>query len=127
MIADQKLKLRLLNLSCYETEETGYDDVFLTLNSVKIWPKQKKQQSVPVGSTPLNVEIEDLTPGTNLEIEIWDYDLLSENDKMGYFRFYIDEPGGPYTTDMVADQEEAKIAKYNIEWEIDFNNPEYGS
>ncbi len=120
----QKLKLRLLNLNCYETEETGYDDVYLTLNGKKIWPRKKRQQSVPIGTTSLNVEVNDIAPGTKLIIEIWDYDLLSENDKMGYVELYIDEPGGPYTTDMVADLVEAKVAKYNIEWEIDFSNPE---
>jgi hypothetical protein len=124
MTSLQKLKLRLINLNCYATEESGYDDVFLMLNGEQIWPVRKRQQSVPIGSTPLNVEIADLDPETTLDIEIWDYDMFSDNDKMGVVRVYIDKPGGPYTTDMNPDAEEARVAKYNIEWEIDFNDPE---
>ncbi|HLF32949.1 MAG TPA: hypothetical protein VI583_01850 [Cyclobacteriaceae bacterium] len=124
MVDNQKLKLRLLNLNCYATEESGYDDVYLMLNGKKIWPRKKRQRSVPIGTTPLNVEIDDLVPGTKLEIEIWDYDVISEDDNMGYIPFFIDKPGGPYTTDMVADPEEAKTARYNIEWEIDYSNPD---
>ena len=122
MVNLKKLKVRLLNLNCYATEESGYDDVFLMLNGKKIWPVKKRQQGVGIGATPLNVEIEDLDPGTKLDLEIWDYDVISANDLMGHVPIYVDEPGGPYTTDMIPDPVEAKLAKYMVEWEIDFND-----
>jgi hypothetical protein len=124
MVSLQKLKLRLLTLNCYATEETGYDDVYLMLNNEKIWPKKKRQLPVHIGNTALNVEISDIESGTALDIEIWDYDVISKNDLMGHVPFYIDKPGGPFSTDMIPDPVEAKVAKYTIEWEIDYNDPE---
>lgn len=124
MVNLRKLKVRLLNLNCYATEESGYDDVFLMLNGEKIWPKKKRQQGVGIGTTALNVDIEDLDPDTKLDLEIWDYDVISANDLMGHVPIYVDAPGGPYTTDMIPDPEEAKLAKYMVEWEIDFNDPD---
>ena len=123
MTVPGKLKLRLLNLNCYATEEHGFDDVFLMMDHKKIWPVDKRQSPVRVGTTVLNVEIPDLDPGSKLDIEVWDYDVISQNDLMGHVPLFIDSPGGPYTTDMIPDPEEAKIARYNIEWEIDFNDP----
>ena len=124
MVSLQKLKLRLLTLNCYATEETGYDDVYLMLNNEKIWPKKRRQLPVHIGNTALNVEISDIESGTALDIEIWDYDVISKNDLMGHVPFYIDKPGGPFSTDMIPDPVEAKVAKYTIEWEIDYNDPE---
>ena len=55
------------------------------------------------------------------EIEIWDYDFISPNDLLGVVKVYIDEPGGPYSTDMVPNKKETKRARYTLEWEIDFD------
>ncbi len=116
--------VRLISLNCYATEESGYDDVYLMLNGEKIWPEHKRQLPVRIGTTELNIDLNNLEPNSKLDIEIWDYDVISANDLMGHFPIYVDEPGGPYTTDMIPDPVEAKVAKYNIEWEIDFNDPE---
>jgi len=124
MISNKNLKVTLVSLNCYETEETGYDDVFLMLDGKKIWPQNKKQHPVKIGTTSINVDLEDIKPGSNLDIEIWDYDVISANDLMGHIPLFVDEPGGPYLTDMIPDPEEAKLAKYTLEWEIDFNEPE---
>ena len=124
MLSIHKLKLRLLNLNCYATEEPGFDDVYLVIGKAKIWPEHKRQLPVRIGITPLNVEIQDIEPDSSLDIEIWDYDVISNNDLMGHVPIFIDKPGGPYSTDMIPDPVEAKKAKYTIEWEIDFNDPE---
>ncbi len=124
MIGNKKLKVRLINLNCYATEESGYDDVYLMMNGRKIWPEHKRQLPVRIGTTELNIDINDLEPDSKLDIEIWDYDVISANDLMGHVPIYVDKPGGPYSTDMIPDPVEAKIAKYTIEWEIDFNDPD---
>jgi hypothetical protein len=67
------------------------------------------------------VEIRKIDPGTNMVIEIWDYDYISRNDLLGTVTVYIDEPGGSYSTDMVPNEKETKRAKYILEWEIDFD------
>ncbi len=124
MVSLKKLKVRLINLNCYATEEPGYDDVYLMLNGKKIWPQKKRQRPVRIGSTELNIDIEDIDPGTKLDIEIWDYDVISANDLMGHVFIFVDQPGGPYSTDMIPDPVEAKVAKYTLEWEIDFKDPD---
>ena len=102
------------------TEEVGFDEVFLVFQGKKIWPEDHLYKSVKKGHTEVNVEIRDLNPNTQLEIEIWDFDYLSANDLLGKFSMFIDEPGGPYTTDLMQNVTETGKAKYSITWEIDF-------
>ena len=77
---------------------------------------QKKYKNVPVGATELDVIIEGIAPHEPVEIEIWDYDFLTPNDRLGKCRMIIDAQGGPFRTDLnpenVGDQ-----AKYTLEWE----------
>ena len=121
MNSEKKLLCRLNYLNCIITDESGYDDVFLVANGKKVWPKTKRQKSVPPGITTLDVEIKGIEPGTNLEIEVWDYDFISRNDLLGIIKVYIDKPGGPYNTDMIPNEKETKRARYVLEWEIDFD------
>ena len=108
MTSERKLLCRLNFLNCIINDEKGFDDVFLKVNGKKIWPKKKKQQSVPPGPTSLDVEIHGIEPETHMEIEIWDYDFISRNDLLGSVKVYIDEPGGPYITDMIPNEKETK-------------------
>lgn len=121
MESERKLLCRLIFLNCIITDESGYDDVFIKINGKKIWPKKRKQKSVPPGPTSLDTEIRGIGPGTNFEIEIWDYDFISRNDLLGIVKVLIDEPGGPYITDMIPNEKETKKARYSLEWEIDFD------
>ena len=121
MTSESKLLCRLIFLDCIITDELGYDDVFLKVNGKKIWPKKKKQKSVPPGPTSLDVELCGIESGTHMEIEIWDWDFISPNDLLGTVKLYIDEPGGPYSTDMIPNERETKKARYTLEWEIDFD------
>ena len=116
------LLVKILFLNCFITDEIGFDDIFLMLNNEKIWPPDKRQQSVKPGRTSIDLEILNLQKGTRLNIEIWDYDIISSNDKLGIFPIHIDEPGGPFVTDMIANSNETDKAKYSIEWEIDFQD-----
>lgn len=107
-------------LNCFITDEFGFDDIYLAINNEKIWPITKRQQSVKPGRMAVDVEIKELHSGSKLNIEIWDFDLISSNDQLGVFPILIDEPGGPFVTDMVVNSNETDKAKYSIEWEIDF-------
>ena len=118
MDSEQKLLCRLIYLNCIITDETGFDDVFLKVNGKKVWPKRKKQKSVHPGITTLDVEIREIDPGTNMVIEIWDYDFISRNDLLGTVTAFIDEPGGPFTTDMVPNEKETKRARYILNPEV---------
>ena len=105
----------LLQLHCYLSDEPDGDEVFLKHKGKRIWPN-KKYKNVPVGATELDVTIEGIAPQEPVEIEIWDYDFLTPNDRLGKCRMIIDAQGGPFRTDLnpenVGDQ-----AKYTLEWE----------
>jgi hypothetical protein len=98
----------------------GFDDVFLVLKGEKIWPKNKRHHPIRPGQTIVNVEIKGFDINTALEIEVWDFDYISRNDLLGKVPVFLDEPGGPFTTDMIQNQMETLKAKYSIEWEIDY-------
>ena len=111
--------LLLSRLHCYFVEEHEYDDVFLKFNGKKIWPKDKKQQPIMMDTTTeLCVEIPGLDRNQEVIIELWDWDFLSPNDKLGTFSLKIEADSGPFSTDMVQNLRETKKAKYTLDWEV---------
>lgn len=116
MAAVLTYKLRLIRLNCYRSDEKYGDEVFLKMNDEKIWPMGEKYKEIDEGTVELNLEIQAVMPDTLVAIELWDYDLLTPNDKLGEFSMLINERGGPFTTDLkVTPGEEAK---YSLEWEV---------
>ncbi len=118
-ISDKTFTLFLHRLHCYLAEENDYDDVFLKFEGKKIWPKDKKQQPIMMDtSTDLDIELKDIKKGQHIVIELWDWDLLSPNDKLGTFTMIIEGETGQFSTDMVKNLKETKKAKYTLDWEI---------
>lgn len=107
-------------MNCFVTDELGFDEVYLVWQGVKIWPENHLYKSVNKGRTNVNVTIRNLKPNTRVNLEVWDYDYLSPNDQLGTFPLYIDEPGGPYTTDIEPKAKNTAKAKYSLVWEIDY-------
>ena len=120
MTSVRKLFIKIRYLKCFVTDEMGFDEVFLLLNGKKIWPKNHTYKAVKPGRTNINVEIKNLDPNIHFDLEIWDFDYISSNDLLGRVPILIDEPGGPYTTDMIPNSLETEKAKYSIVWEIDY-------
>lgn len=118
-IPKNSFTLLLSELHCYFVEESKYDDVYLKYNGKKIWPKDKRQQPIMMDTTTqLAVEINEVTTGQEVVIELWDWDFLSPNDKLGTFTLIIEEDSGSYSTDMVQNKKETTKAKYTLEWEV---------
>ncbi len=119
MDIDQKTyTLTLARLHCYFVEEHQFDDVYLKFNGKKIWPTGKKQQPIMMDTTTdLNIEIEGLVKNQKIVIELWDWDLISPNDKLGTFTMEIGGEPGLFHTDMAQNKRETKKAKYTIDWE----------
>jgi hypothetical protein len=114
----RNIVVRLLRLHCYFVEETFYDDVYLKWNGKKVWPKKKRQQPISMDTiTELNVELMDIEEGKEVVVELWDWDLLSPNDKLGTFQMPIGGEKGTFFTDMTRNTKETKKAKYTLEWE----------
>ena len=116
----KSLTIRLLRLHCYFVEESGYDDVYLKYEGKKIWPVDKKQQSIMMDTTTdLMIELGDIFQDQEVIIELWDWDLLSPNDKLGTFTMRIGEEIGVFSTDMERNLKETKKAKYTLDWELE--------
>lgn len=110
--------LILKRLYCYFVEERGHDDVYLVHNGEKIWPVDKRQQPIAMDTvTELDVSINGLLDQQIVQIELWDWDLLSSDDLLGVFSMQI-SLGGPYSTDMEINVQETEKAKYTLEWEV---------
>ena len=120
MASDRKLFINILFLKCFITDEIGFDDIYLALNGEKIWPRRQSFKPVKPGDTKIDAEIKGLDSNMLLDLEIWDFDYISSNDLLGKVHLLIDEPGGPFTTDMVPNSLETDKAKYSIVWEIDY-------
>ena len=111
--------LILSRLHCYFVEESEYDDVYLKFNGKKIWPENKKQQPIMIDTTTeLDIEIKDISINEEVVIELWDWDLLSLNDKLGTFTMVIEGNQGPFSTDMTQNKRETTKAKYTLDWEV---------
>ena len=118
-IKNKTFSILLHRLHCYMVEEHEYDDVFIKFRGKKIWPQDKKQQPVMIDTTtPLDVELKDIKKGEKVVIELWDWDLLSPNDKLGTFTMLIEGEQGEFSTDMSQNPKETKKAKYTIDWEL---------
>lgn len=110
------LKCTLLKLHCYMSDESDSDEVFLKHNKEKIWPADSKYIEMSGAEEAVNVDMTEVDEGTALEIELWDYDTWSPNDKLGSFKMIVDGRGGPFISDLI--REKGSGAKYSIEWEV---------
>jgi hypothetical protein len=111
--------VRLSRLHCYFVEENQYDDVFLKYKGKKIWPKDKKQQPVMMDTTTdLDIEISGIARNETVKIDLWDWDLLSPNDKLGSFHLVVEGDFGSFSTDMIQNLKETKKAKYTLDWGV---------
>jgi hypothetical protein len=64
-------------------------------------------------TTALEVEIDGIEENQDVVIEVWDWDLLSPNDKLGTFTLPIESD-----IDMVQNLKETNKAKYSLDWEL---------
>lgn len=107
-------KLRLLNLKCYLSDEADGDEVYLKSNGHKIWPVAEKYIVPKEESISVNLEL-NIQKGDSMDIEIWDYDLLSANDHLGSLTIHA-EAHGHYVNDFV--KRGVDQSKYGLEWEL---------
>ncbi len=110
------IKIRINTIQCLTPDEIDKDEMFLKKDGHKIWPKEKLYHRVDIGDLKevgltLNVE-----EGWN-EIEVWDFDFVSPNDRLGVFKFMVDNTPGKYTTSMTL-LEKNSTAIYKLYWEI---------
>ncbi|MBC6399674.1 MAG: hypothetical protein GDA51_11725 [Ekhidna sp.] len=109
-------KIRINSVQCITPDEADKDEVYLKKDGHKIWPPGELYRRLDTGDmekVSLDLEIE---KGWN-EIEIWDFDFISPNDKLGVFKFRVDESPGKHSTTMTL-LEKNSTANYVLYWEI---------
>ena len=98
------------------SDESDADEVFLKHNKEKVWPTDSKYHEMSGGEESINLDLSEVEEGTAVEIQLWDYDTWTPNDKLGVFRMVVDGRGGPFTSDLI--REKGSGAKYSLEWEV---------
>lgn len=98
-------------------EEGDGDEVYIKYKGKRIWPTVNKYETMNDGDVKeVNVEVADIAKDATVEIELWDYDILTENDRLGVFKMLINERGGTFITDLMDMPSDG--AKYSLEWEV---------
>ena len=108
--------LKLSNLHCHVSDESDLDEIYLKVKDERIWPPKEKYQRVNLGETSLDLSLDNVSKGDILEIELWDYDTLSRDDKLGSFSLHLDQLGSGFRTDLK--RVSGTKASYSIDWEF---------
>ena len=112
-------KLQLIQLQAhFQTEQNG-DEIFLKMQGKKIWPLKKSFFACLKEATQIQLNIEkqvEVKPNHKVSIELWEHDFLFFKKKLGEFSLLIDQPGGPFITDLQLKSKE--FARYSLMWEV---------
>lgn len=113
----KKRYLRLDSIIAYMQSEDDGDEIFIKYKDEKVAPTDARfvrmKHHEPV---PLNAEIE-LPDGDQwVELELWDYDLLSPNDSLGTFKFLVDEVAENFSSELV--RQDGAEARYVLGWSV---------
>lgn len=109
-------KIRLNRVHCTLPDEIDKDEMYLKFKGKKIWPIESTYYRVDTGDIAIINLTLDLEEGW-AEIELWDFDYLSNNDFLGTFGFKVDDTPGDYSNSMNL-VEKNSTASYILDWEI---------
>lgn len=112
----KKRFLRLDSIIAYMQTETDGDEIFIKYNGEKIAPQEAKFLKLTKEPASLDVEIALEKDEQWVELELWDYDRLSPNDRLGKFRFLVDEVSEGFTAELAPDKDE--VARYVLNWSV---------
>ena len=108
--------IQLKTLICINPDETDKDEIYLKLKGKKIWPKDGNYKQTDTGEkTDINIEFEH--EEGQLDLELWDFDYMSMNDKLGTFTMIIDHERGLTNTASMKPHKKT-TASYILEWKI---------
>lgn len=113
----KKRYLRLDSIVAHMQTEVDGDEIFIKYKDEKVAPlKGKFVRMIPHAPVPLNAEIELSQDNQWVELELWDYDLLSPNDALGTFRFLVDEVAENFSSELV--RQDGSEARYVLNWSV---------
>lgn len=116
-MAEKKRFVRLDSLVAYMQTESDGDEIFIRYKGKKIAPVKGRFFKAGKEPVELNVEIPLDEDDQWVEIELWDYDHFSPNDRLGLFRFLADEVEENFTSELIPDASSA-VARYVLGWSV---------
>lgn len=85
-------KLKLLSITCMQTDETDKDEIYLKVGEKKIWPVKDKFYPIDVDEH-VSIQLAFNVSVSKCKIDLWEYDFIGKNEILGSFIFKLDEPG----------------------------------
>ncbi len=108
--------LRLDSLVAYLQSEADGDEIFIKYKDQKVVPRETKFIKMTSEPAVLDVEIELQETDNWVELELWDYDRFTPNDKLGKFRLLVDQVAENFTAELVRNKESG--GKYVLNWSV---------
>jgi hypothetical protein len=115
-MAEKKRFLRLDSIIAYMQTESDGDEIFIKHKGEKIVPEQGKFINMTSEPVPLEVEIPVDKNDHWVELELWDYDNFSPNDRLGRFKLLVDEVSDGFTAELQPEKNE--VARYVLNWSV---------
>ena len=115
-MAEKTRFLRLDSIVAYMQTEVDGDEIFIKHNGEKVAPRQGKFIKLTREPAPLEVEIPVDEDNAWVELELWDYDNFSPNDRLGKFRLLVDEVSDGFTAELQPEKD--AVARYVLNWSV---------
>ncbi len=96
------------------SDEDYLDEIFMRIGKKKIWPEKSKYERLKIGETEMNITVPDENGG-KVDIDLWDWDILSKNDLLGTFHLDLSGSRGVFSTELTPNGK--TNARYALHWE----------
>ena len=116
IMAEKTRFLRLDSIVAYMQTETDGDEIFVKYKGEKVAPPDDK--FVKMNREPASLGVEIPVDGNDnwVELELWDYDNFSPNDRLGKFRLLVDEVADGFTAELQPEKD--AVARYVLSWSV---------
>ena len=115
-MSEKKRFLRLDSIVAYLQTEVDGDEIFIKYNDQVVAPVESKYIKMTKEPAPLNVEVPLDETTKWVELELWDYDHFSPNDRLGKFRLFVEDAGEGFSAELAKDK--AAEARYVLNWSV---------
>lgn len=115
-MAEKTRFLRLESIIAFMQTEMDGDEIFIKHKGEKIAPAEGK--FIRMSREPASLEVEIAVDANDhwVELELWDYDNFSPNDRLGKFKLLVDEVSEGFTAELQPEKD--AIARYVLNWSV---------
>jgi hypothetical protein len=110
------IQVRLKSLQSFSQLEADGDEVFITIDNVRVFPLTSKFIFLK-GKSYCDIDyFISLDDNSQITINLWEYNFLLPNKRLGQFTIKPTDPGGPYTAELI--RHSAEFVRYQLVWEV---------